>query len=227
MKISDYKTLICSLPVRQQCFSTKRSTWEASERKFGWLSTINDRIFENQKTVTISRQDIFDTENTIQEVIIKTIYWGYTRGMRGIHFNEIMHNISDLETILQDLKSGDHLDTQNFNELIKAYKKIYGLGLSTFSKLLYFSKIKFNKIPCLILDQRLIDVFANEIYTDYLPIKDISYFNAEKKYLDYLDITYKLSVDLNTHGENIEQFLFIFGNNLKTGPESKEIKTKR
>ena len=40
--------------------------------------------------------------------------------------------------------------------------------------------------------------------------------NAERKYLDYLETVKEVSFDLGTPGENLEQFLFIFGNNLKT-----------
>ena len=75
--------------------------------------------------------------------------------------------------------------------------------------------IKFNKNPCLILDQRLIDVFAQKRFDEFQDLNRISYSNAESKYLDYLEITNKVSNELITSGENIEQFLFIFGSNLK------------
>jgi len=76
MKIEDYLTLIRNLPVMQQCFRTKHSTWKKAERKIPWLAVLNDKIFNKQDAVTISRQDIFATGD-IRELIVRTIYWGY------------------------------------------------------------------------------------------------------------------------------------------------------
>jgi len=60
------------------------------------------------------------------------------------------------------------------------------------------------------------DVFAKGIYHDFEPFKQINYDKAATKYIDYLDTINKLAFHMQTHGENIEAFLFIFGNNLKT-----------
>ena len=209
-----YKLLISNLPVRQQCFTTKRTTWEKAENQIEWLKQLNDDLFGDNKTITISRQDIFDTTN-LRELIIKTIYWGYTRGMRGNHFLNILKNIDLIETTINELKNEPNPDTNDFNKLKMTFENVKGLGLSTYSKLLYFSDLIFNNNPCLILDQRLIDVFKDKTYSEYHSINGIRYGNAENKYLDYLRLTNTISKDLETNGENIEQFLFIFGNNIK------------
>jgi hypothetical protein len=36
MNIKNYKTLISSLPVRQQYFTTKRAAWTKAEREMEW-----------------------------------------------------------------------------------------------------------------------------------------------------------------------------------------------
>jgi hypothetical protein len=215
MKISNYQTLISCLPVRQQCFTTKRNTWLKAEREIIWLEDLNKSLFEERKTLTISRQDIFNTNDSIRETIVKTIYWGYTGGMRGNHFINILKNIPLLESTFKELKSKSQLINNDFEEMTRVFKNIPGLGLSTYSKLLYFLNVRFNNNPALILDQRLIDVFANKYYEDYSELVRINYGNAEKKYMEYLKISNKIAIELNTQGENIEQFLFIFGNNLK------------
>jgi hypothetical protein len=179
------------------------------------LTDLNDRLFENRKNLTISRQDIFNTNDSIKESIVKTIYWGYTGGMRGNHFVNILKNINILESTFNELKAKSQLTNIDFEHLTTIFKNIPGLGLSTYSKLLYFLNIHFNNNPALILDQRLIDVFANKNYEDYSKLDRITYSNAERRYLEYLLITNKIAIELNTQGENIEQFLFIFGNNLK------------
>ncbi|MDP2339267.1 MAG: hypothetical protein Q8N05_22970 [Bacteroidota bacterium] len=215
MNIDRYKILISNLPVRQQSFMTKRATWRKAEREIDWLEKLNNKIFVDKDTLLISRQDIFDTVE-IRELILKTIYWGYTGGMRGNHFVSILTKIDLLEKTLTFIKNKANPSLVDFNELREIFKNVPGLGLSTYSKILYFLQIKFNNNPCLILDQRLIDVFAKKTYIEFHSLFSISYSNAEKKYLDFLQLANKVSKDIQTDGENIEQFLFIFGNNLKT-----------
>lgn len=216
MKIEIYKILISTLPVRQQCFTTKRTTWLKAENEISWLKQINDHLFGDKSTLTISRQDIFETAD-LRETIIKTIYWGYTGGMRGNHFVNILAHIDLIENTFKNLKQIYRLTTEDFNNLTTTFKSVTGLGLSTYSKLLYFLQIKFNDNPSLILDQQLIDVLSSKTYSDFQQLSNIRYDNAEKKYLAYLQATRQLANDLETKGENIELFLFTFGNNLKTG----------
>ncbi len=214
MNIESYKILISNLPVKQQCFTTKRTTWNKAENEIDWLKSLNDKLFGDQKTLTISRQDIFETKDP-REKIIKTIYWGYTAGMRGNHFINILKHIDNIENSLLRLLQNANPTTSDFTELTANFKNVAGLGLSTYSKLLYFFKIKFNDNFCIILDQRLIDVFASKTYSDFQEISKMRYDNAEKKYLDFLNLIRQLEGKIGTEGENIEQFLFIFGNNLK------------
>lgn len=214
MNIDRYKILISNLPVRQQCFTTKRTTWLKAEKEISWLKQFNDNLFSDKPTLTISRQDIFET-NEPKEIIIKTIYWGYTAGMRGNHFVNILKHIDTIENTLLSLIQKSNLTTTDFNCLTETFNNVVGLGLSTYSKLLYFFKITFNDNPCLILDQRLIDVFASKSYANFQQLSKIRYDNAEKKYLDFLQLTRQVANDIETEGENIELFLFTFGNNLK------------
>ena len=160
MNIENYNQLISNLPVREQCFSTQRLTWSKAEGQIQWLKELNDKLFAGNPSLTISRQDIFETIET-REIIIKTIYWGYPRGMRGNHFVNILKNIDLIERTLSDLKNNSNLTSNDFSELSKTFASVEGLGLSTYSKLLYFLKLKFENAPCLILDQRLINVFKN------------------------------------------------------------------
>jgi hypothetical protein len=218
MRINLYQDLIQNLPVKQQSFTTKRTTWRKAEKDIDWLSSYNDSLFSQNGILFTSRQDIFNSKKSITELVLKTIYWGYTRGMRGNHFVNILKNLPRLESILLEFTNNPALTVKDFIYLVDSFKDIPGLGLSTYSKILYFLKVSFNNNPCLILDQRLIDVFASEFYMEYSTLKRINYSNAESYYLDYLAITKSLANDLKTDGENIELFLFIFGNNLKITP---------
>lgn len=215
MSIEHYKKLISILPVRQQCFTTKRTVWTKAENEIHWLKNLNENLFGENKSLTISRQDVFET-NESREVIIKAIYWGYPAGMRGNHFVNILKNIDTIKTAIWRLSQKSNPTTTDFFELAATFKNVTGLGLSTYSKLLYFFKISFNGNPCLILDQRLIDVFASKAYSDFQLLSNIRYDNAEKRYLDFLQLAQQIAGKIETEGENVELFLFSFGKNLKS-----------
>lgn len=214
MKIETYKILISNLPVKQQCYTTKRTTWRKAEEESKWLKDLNNKLFEGKNTLTISRKDIFETLNS-KEKIIKIIYWGYPAGMRGNHFINIFKNIDLIENILMELKKISYPTENDFQLLTKKLKEIRGLGLSTYSKILYFFEISFNKDCCLILDQRIINVFSNQTYSEFDKLKTIRYKNAEVNYLYFINLLNRLASTFNTKGENIELFLFSFGSNLK------------
>jgi len=217
MTLEDYKQLIQNLPVRQQSFAAKRDNkkWLEAERKFKWFKDFNDIHFTNGH-LQISRQDIFDIRNSPKEKILKTIYWGYPKGMLGGHrsFTGILYQIDRLVEILSDLQNSKDLELDDLKKAQNNFKPISGLGLSTYSKLLYFFDIKINNIPCLIIDKRLLDVFQSNAFTDFSLLSQITGDN-ENKYFDCLKIINSAAEGLETKGENIEQFLFIFGNNLK------------
>ena len=216
MSIEYYKDLISTLPVREQSFTTKRTTWSQREKQFSWFKEINDSLFQNKKTLIINRKDIFETSD-FKEKIIKTIYWGYPSGMRGKNAENILNSIESIEEVFNELKQTMNPTEENLNEFIRNIKgsDIRGLGLSTYSKLLYFSNITFNNNPCLILDRRLINVFSNKVYKEFNSLRNIKYDNAEKSYYQYIELMHNIAQEMNTNAENIEQFLFIFGNTLK------------
>jgi len=215
MLLDNYQPLLQSLPVLQQSFTTKRSTWETAEKSIVWLGELNDKLFQQRATLELSRQDIFSHSGSTSELIVKTIYWGYPNGMRGNHFVNILKNIEVLTDTLDSMKSKSSLDESEYESLVKSFDSVPGLGMSTFSKVLYFMKIRFNGNPSLILDLRLIDVFRSNVFADFNELKSIRYDNTRKHYLNYIRIMNELANRLGTSGECIEQFLFIFGNNLK------------
>jgi hypothetical protein len=106
--------LIANLPVRQQCFTTRRGTWQNFENQIPWLMAINERLFEENISVNISRNDIFNTEN-VREKIIKTIYWGYPRGMRGNNFRNIVNQIDIIQAAVIAALENHNRTAQDFS----------------------------------------------------------------------------------------------------------------
>jgi len=216
MKLDNYKQLIKNLPVRQQCFTIirKNKKWQHAENNFHWFKDCNDNYFQNGE-LEISRQDLFNISNSTREKILKTIFWGYPNGMHAHdNFAGILSNIDRLEGIFIELQNSNHLTRDDLNKTQAEFKSISGLGLSTYSKLLYFFEIKINNIPCLIVDNRILDVFKSNTYKDFTSLLDIK-GNPEKRYFDFINVLDDVAKRLETRGENIEQFLFLFGSKLK------------
>lgn len=208
VSIHKYLNLIKALPVTEQSFAVKASNWKDLLKPVHF-----EKIFGNEEIIYISRFDIQET-NCIELFILKTILWGYPKGMRGKNFENIYIHINTLVEIL-NVPKGTFLKIDDLYILQKKFKQINGIGLSTYSKLLYFRDFKFDGLPALILDERLIRIFKNGIFQEFKILSEISQYNSKKMYKNYLQIMFKLSEQLNVSGEQIEQFLFIFGNHLK------------
>lgn len=210
MRLEDYKELIHALPVREQSFVVKASVWENQISKEDDTS-----CFERLSDITISRQDVFDTED-IRSLILKTILWGYPNGHRGNNFEKIYdcEPLRDLVEIIKDIRYCS-LNKNEWGEVLSRFKKVKGLGISTYSKLLYFSNVSIDKVPTIILDERIIKVLGKGVFKELEGLKNITRVNADIHYPTYLKTIHNIALGLKTHPENIEQFLFLFGNNLK------------
>ena len=204
----NYIHLIQSLPVADQAFTIKSSNWQKALSDFHF-----QEIFNGAENICLSRKDVHDT-NDIELFILKTILWGYPKGMRGKNFENIYRNLNALSQIL-NVSDRAFLKTDDLYELQNKLHKIEGLGLSTYSKLLYFRDFKFDGVPALILDERLIRVFKKNVFEEFDSLAKISQYNCVKLYNAYLHIMSELSKQYKVSGEQIEQFLFIFGNHLK------------
>lgn len=214
MTIYNFQDLIQNMPVAQQAFKTNRATWENAEQEYPFLDEINNILFGENDHLFLSRNDVFNTEE-IKSKIIKAIYWGYPRGMRGLHFQNIINSLDEVVQTLTLLINLGRPNDENFEKTREAFGNINGVGLSTYSKWLYFLNISINNCPCMILDIRIIQVCSNGVFEELAELNHLTYNNAPDNYLIYNEAINKLATNMNTQGANVELFLFLFGNNLK------------
>ncbi|MDP1973211.1 MAG: hypothetical protein Q8J87_09570, partial [Sediminibacterium sp.] len=90
-----------------------------------------------------------------------------------------------------------------------------GIGLSTLSKLLYFFKIEINKKKCLIMDSRIVRILRKDNFTELNSLSKVNEHNSINYYTDYLRVCTQLSNEYGYKPDQLELFLFMFGNNLK------------
>ena len=216
MKISTFSNLISYLPVSEQAFWSKRDTWEKS------LKTTNlpkefEEIFGDEEWVFISRGDIFNATRknppNIERALYMTILWGYPAGLRSDYLPALLQYKDYLIRLLEiGYEEGGIEDWDSHFSIVK---KIRGVGLSLYSKLLYFMKIKIERHDPLILDLRIIDVLENEVFEDFRKLSNIRYHNAPKNYIRYIKVMQSVSEMLKVEADNLEIFLYYFGRNLK------------
>lgn len=207
--LNEYKDLILAMPVKEQAFKTKRTTWK---KKID--SKILDEIFKGKSELKISRENVL-TNCPLNIFIYYVIMWGYPRGMRGqANDAEIFKNINLISEIINKPKRNS-LKEEDWESIRKSLSSIKGLGVSTISKLLYFRTFKFGDFNALILDDRLLRVFQNGEFKEFEKLKNLKRTNAMSDYLYYLEIMHETAKEIGVSPENLEMFLFTFGNNLK------------
>lgn len=209
-----FRDLIANMPIREQAFTSKRETWEKYIPELPGIEDLIGEIFGHSKSVEISRHDLFTFGQTskVKLFVFATVLWGYPAGMRGHHFQSIFQNIDHLEKILI---SNRETNIENWGEHYRLIDQVKGLGLSTYTKFLYFIRATINGLPALILDQRLIDVFRKGIFMECSDLKTIHYGSAPDLYPKYLKMMDCIANKYHIDSGKLEMFLFEFGGNLK------------
>ncbi len=212
-KIRRFQRLIQAIPLDEQAFMSKKSTWAKYLNQQYFASEILEKIFSGENEVQISRKDLFDLakQDNLEYFIIVTILWGYPRGMRGNHFENLVSQMQELVEALQEARNGIDDWSAHYEKIIN----INGLGLSTYSKFLYFLEVKVEGFNALILDNRITDTLNKKLFSEFVHIGKIRYDNAVSKYPNYLRIMDNISKDLNVNSGKVEMFIFEFGQNLK------------
>ena len=201
------------MPLNEQAFTIKRSNWVKYMDNGTLVSVILTTIFEGEDTVQISRGDLFEMAkgDDMATFIVATILWGYPRGMRGNHFQTITDEIESLTKMLIEAKQGISDWTKHYQHV----EAIRGLGLSTYSKFLYFLEADIEGNKALILDNRISNTLKNSTFDELRAINDISYTNAARNYPRYLKHMTELSKEFDIDSGKLEMFIFEFGLNLK------------
>lgn len=208
MKLSDFSHFIREMPVQYQSFEVKRDQWQ-----FGLRKDIIASIFETHDTISISRSDIFKTENDMERLIIMTLMWGYVYPSRGRGNN--IKNLLNVEwgnlcSILPKYQKKEI----SIETMKKDIQGINGLGLSTMTKFTYFLGTKICGFESLILDRVIINTIKRSRFSDFDQISNINENRPIDTYEDYIKLMHQISKRINCRPDQLEMFLFTFGNNL-------------
>jgi hypothetical protein len=214
MQLAEFKNLIANMPVAYQAFASKRATWAFHIDKKNKAGNALRTIFGRSVEVTLSRSDLRNlaSKPDLAEFVMATIIWGYPRGMRGNHVENL---IGHIDTLTQLLGAAKAQPITSWEDHYANVGPINGIGLSTYTKFLSFLSIKVNGHSALILDDRIIRVANQDVFVDLRPLLNLSYQNAARYYPRYLKCLNTIATELSVSPEQLEFFLFEFGLNLK------------
>jgi len=221
MELDTYTELIRQLPYKDQAFSTKGSIWKpyVEYKSFG---RFYQEAFSKKESIIISRGELFSiAKKDPQKGIFTTILWGYPMGYtRGFNMSTLFPLfLGQVEFLSERLSTQKSITNDELKHMLG---RCDGIGLSTLSKLLYFFNTKINGYRCLIMDARIIRVLNNAQFTELCSFSSITEQNGKHHYADYLKTCTQLSKKYGYKPDQLELFLFMFGNNLKNSCRGKQ-----
>lgn len=222
MRLADFAELISNMPVSNQAFASKRSTWSTHINGRDAAGSALQSVFEtysiDSENIFLSRNDLRDLalQPHLGEFVMATIMWGYPRGMRGHNFKNVTSHLDALCKLLSDARSCPISDWISRYENVRP---IHGIGLSTYTKLLHFLSAKIEGHEALILDQRIIEVAQQSLFEELASIRGLTSTNASRLYPKYLACMDNAASLLSLPPDKIEFFLFEFGLHLKPGQD--------
>jgi len=175
---------------------------------------------DGSRFVEISRGDLLDLaqKGISKEFVYAVFIWGYPTGGRGNNFSRVIHRIDEIAHTFR--KAPGAMCQGDLNEL-RARLRGCGIGLATWTKLLYFLGFTVEGHPALILDRKVARAFQRQLFEQFHELGDITYDNGEIRdqpdlYPKYLRIMSEVAKNLGVDSGKLEMFLFVFGNSLKS-----------
>ena len=199
--IRNYSDLIKQIPVYCQSTIVKKSVWG----RFSIDDEIKEAIFGSNEKVEISRSDVFSERDTAKKIVM-TLMWGYPTGGRGENIKNILLNINKLVEILSSEKD-KNITEKEARKLFTKLKKIPGLGISTWTKFLYFFNVSIDSKTCQIYDLKIVDSL-NKKQISELGLQEWKQNN--RCYFDYIALVNNLATTMSVLPEQVEVFLFYF-----------------
>lgn len=199
--IKEYSNLIKEIPTGRQSSKIKRSLWEKilSDEK------LKNEIFGNNDEIELSRNDVISEENEAKK-IVKVLMWGYPSGGRGNNINEVLKEIDGLKEIFE--KKSKNITKEDSFILFEQFSNIKGLGISTWSKLLFFFGISIESNKCQIFDTKVVESLNRTQFYEFK--KKGKWKHNDQDYYEYIELVNRLSGDMGVQPEQIEVFLFYF-----------------
>ena len=134
------------------------------------IDSVFTRYAENDNLVGRGLiKDIYRSD--LAEGIVATIVWGYPKGRYpgGRGFNPVLDQIDEIVAILSiGRERSGSIDAA---ELCYRFNRISGIGISTYSKMLYFAEVEAKEGLCLIYDQMVMRAISVSPEPELAPLQ--------------------------------------------------------
>ncbi len=208
--IKDYCDLIKVIPVNNQSGRVKKDVWS----KFSYNDDIKNAIFENNEVIEISRADVL-FEKSIAKKIVMALMWGYPSGGRGNNIKRILDNTDNINSLSEILSknNGANLTKNEASVLIKELDNIKGMGISTWSKLLYFFNVSIESKKCQIYDMKIVESLNKKQFRE---LDEQNQWEQDvNHYYKYIELVDNLASSMGVLPEQVEVFLFYYNHDYK------------
>lgn len=146
------------------------------------------------------------SEDDIAKKIVMVLMWGYPTGGRGSNIESILKRIDVLIPLLSSVNERN-LTKAKASNLIKEFSSIRGLGISTWSKLLYFFNAEVDSRKCQIYDLKIVDSL-NKKQFDELGTQE--WKQNIIHYYQYIELVDSFATSMGALPEQVELFLFYY-----------------
>ena len=201
--ILDYSELIKEIPVNNQSTKIKKEVWERIN--YPKKQIIENSIFSTSTEVELSRMQV-KNETNIRKKIIMILMWGYPTGGRGNNIEKLLKDFDKLEQIFSKYKN-INLEKKEFMDIVSLFNSIKGLGISTWTKFLYFFDISVDSLKCEIFDLKILESLNKKQFSE---INEKNWIQDVDNYFDYLILLNSISKKIIAEPDQVEIFLFYF-----------------
>ena len=175
--------------------------------------------FGQEEELFLSRNDLFRLRNgNLERFVLSVLFWGYPKNTRG-RCQKAFESWDSLLIFANHIRHNPNMSLEDFEQLTQLmHNNIHGLGISTFSKLLYFSCASINGHRCIIIDdfeaRGIAALQGIETMALRTPVINGRY-RYYRNYPLYLSAIDDLATTLKIPAHNIEYTLWLAGKKKK------------
>lgn len=160
----------------------------------------------------LSRKDLFDRSRRPPRDLfaLSVLLWGFPTNQHGI-CQAAFQNWQLLIRWVNQILTNRNMTHQQFTDMIPVIDAIPGLGISSFSKFLYFCRCSIAGHRCLILDDRVAKGINKLEGDEFKDIREATRSNRHRNYSiypQYLALMERLAINMDVSSDSIEYILW-------------------
>ena len=171
-------------------------------------------FFGDSQKSFLSRNDVLKRKNRDRELFTLTVlFWGFPGNQHNV-CTHAFQSWNHLTAWCSGIGRVRNITPQQYALISQQMQNLHGLGISTFSKLFYYSSNSIDGHPCLILDNQVAKGIQLLQGPEFIELKDAVAPNHYRKYQNYplyLAAMDNLANRLTVSGDRIEYVLWLAG----------------